>query len=83
MAKWKGQTTQWPKEEGPDNKMTKRRRTRQHNGQKKKDQITQWPKEEGPDNTMTKWKRTKGQMDRQTIYKTPHRKLKIEQHKPH
>ena len=32
------------------------------------------------DNTMAKRKRTKGQT---TIYETLHRKLKIEQHKPH
>jgi hypothetical protein len=32
------------------------------------------------DNTMAERKRTQGQT---TIYKTPHRKLKIEQHKPH
>jgi hypothetical protein len=58
--------------------MTKRKRQttqrpkekdRQHNEQKKK-----------TDNAMTKRKRTKGQT---TIYKTLHRKLKIEQNDPH
>jgi hypothetical protein len=32
------------------------------------------------DNTMAKGRRTNGQT---TIQKTPHRKLKIEQHEPH
>jgi hypothetical protein len=45
---------QWPKEEGQDNAMTKRRRTRQCNDQKKKDKTIEWPKEEGQDNGMTK-----------------------------
>jgi hypothetical protein len=36
---------QWPKEEGQDNAMTKRRRTRQYNDQKKKDKTIEWPKE--------------------------------------
>jgi hypothetical protein len=45
---------------------------------KRRTDNTQWPKE--GDNTMAKRKRTK----RQTmIYKTSHRKLKIEQHKFH
>ena len=39
----KGQTTQWPKEKGQND--------RQHNDQKKKDKMTE--------NTMTKRKRTK------------------------
>jgi hypothetical protein len=38
--------------------MTKRRRTRQYNDQKKKDKTMQWPKEEGQDNRMTKRRRT-------------------------
>ena len=79
--------------------MTKRRRTRQYNDQKKKDrqyndqkkknqtiqwpkeegQTIQWPKEEEPDNTMAKRRRTKGQT---MIYKTLHRKHKIEQCEP-
>ena len=40
--------------------MTKRRRTRQYNDQKKKDKTIEWPKE-GQDNTMIKRKKTKGQ----------------------
>jgi hypothetical protein len=39
--------------EGQDNAMTKRRRTRQCNDQKK-DKTMQWSKEEGQDNRMTK-----------------------------
>jgi hypothetical protein len=39
--------------------MTKRRRTRQCNDQKKKDKTMQWPKEEGQDNRMTKRRRTR------------------------
>jgi hypothetical protein len=47
--------------------MAKRQKDRQHNGQKTEGQTTQWPKEKG----------------KTTIYKTLHRKLKIEQHEPH
>jgi hypothetical protein len=43
----KEQTIQWPKEEGTDNTMAKKRRNRQYNGQKKKEQTIQWPKKEG------------------------------------
>jgi hypothetical protein len=39
--------------------MTKRRRTRQYNDQKKKDKTIKWQKEEGQDNRMTKRKKTK------------------------
>jgi fatty acid desaturase len=46
-------------EEGQENRMTKRRRTRQYNDQKKKDKTMQWPKEEGQDNAMTKIRRTR------------------------
>jgi hypothetical protein len=49
----------WPKEEGQGNRMTKRKRTRQCNDQKKKDKTMQWPKEEGQDNAMTKIRRTR------------------------
>ena len=34
--------------------MTKRKKDRQYNGQKKKGQIIQWPKEKRTDNTMAK-----------------------------
>jgi hypothetical protein len=44
--KKKDKTIEWQKE-GQDNKMTKRRRTRQYNDQKKKGKTMQWPKEEG------------------------------------
>jgi hypothetical protein len=62
--KKKEQTIQWPKKEGTDNTMAKRRRNRQYNGQKKKEQTIQWPK--------------KGQNDkRQTIvHNTLNRKMK-------
>jgi hypothetical protein len=59
--------------------MAKRQKNRQHNGQKTEEQTTQWPKDRRTDNTMAKRKRTKGQT---TIYKTLHRKLKIEQYEP-
>ena len=45
---------------------------RQYNEEVNKDKRT--------DNTMNKWKSTKGQ---KIIYKTPHRKLKIEQREPY
>jgi hypothetical protein len=78
--------------------MVKRKRTkdRQYNGQKKKDkgQTIQWSKEKGrrTDNTRVKRKRTKdrqynGQKKKDKghtmVDKTLHRKLKIEEHKPH
>jgi hypothetical protein len=59
------QTTQWPKDRRTDNTMAKRQKNRQHNGQKTEEQTTQWTKE-------------KVQKDKTTIYKTLHRKLKIE-----
>jgi hypothetical protein len=62
-----GQTIQWPKEEGQDNTMAKRRRTRQYNGQKKKDRQYNGQKKK------------KGQKDCKTL----HRKLKFKQHEPH
>jgi hypothetical protein len=52
-------------------KISKSKKRRQHNGQKKKDKRT--------NNIMTKQKRTKEQT---TIYKTLHIKLKIEQQEP-
>jgi hypothetical protein len=51
-----------------DNTMTKKRRTDNTMAKRR------------TDNTMAKSKRRKGQT---TIYKTLHRKLKIEQHEPH
>jgi hypothetical protein len=78
----KRQTIQWPKD-------------RQYNGQKTdntmaKRQTTQWPKDrqyngQKTDNTMakrqtTQWPKEKGQT---LIYKTLHRKQKIDQHEPH
>jgi hypothetical protein len=39
--------------------MTKKRRTRQYNDQKKKDKTIEWPKEKGQDNRMTKRRRTR------------------------
>jgi hypothetical protein len=41
--KKKDKTMQWPKEEGQDNRMTKKRRTIQCNDQKKKDKTIEWP----------------------------------------
>jgi hypothetical protein len=35
----KEQTIQWPKKEGTDNTMAKKRRNRQYNGQKKKGKM--------------------------------------------
>jgi hypothetical protein len=37
--------------------MTKRKKDRQYNGQKKKGQTIQWPKEKRTDNTMAKRKK--------------------------
>jgi hypothetical protein len=45
VKKKKDKTMQWQKEEGQDNTMTKRRRTRQYNDKKKKDKTIEWPKE--------------------------------------
>jgi hypothetical protein len=60
--------------------MAKRQKDRQYNGQKTEGQTIQRPKDRRTDNTMTKRRRTTGQT---MIYKTLHRKLKIEQHKIH
>jgi hypothetical protein len=50
--------------------MTKRRRTRQYNDQKKKDKTIEWQKEEGQDNTMTKRRRTRQYNDQKKKDKT-------------
>ena len=57
----------------------KSKKDRQHNGQKTEGQTTQWPKDEGQ---TTQWPKEniKGQI---MIYKTLHRRLKIEQHEHH
>ena len=66
-----GQTMQWPKEEGQTMQWPKEGQTIQW---PKEGQTIQWPKEEGQ---TIQW--PKGQT---AIYKTLHRKLKTEQHKP-
>jgi ribosomal protein L37E len=50
--------------------MTKRRRTRQYNDQKKKDKTMQCPKEEEQDNTMTRRRRTRQYNDQKKKDKT-------------
>jgi hypothetical protein len=62
-----------------DNTMTKRRRM-DNTMTKRRRMDNTMTKRRRMDNTMTKRKRTKGQT---MIYKTLHRKLKIEQHEPH
>ena len=57
--------------------MAKRQKNRQYNGEKTEEQTIQWRKDRRTDNTMAKKK------GRTTIYKTLHRKLKIEQHELH
>jgi hypothetical protein len=58
---------------------SRKSKDRQHNGQKTEGQTTQWPKDEGQ---TTQWpkEKIKGQI---MIYKTLHRRLKIEQHEHH
>jgi hypothetical protein len=65
--------------------MAKRQKNRQQNGQKTEEQTTEWPKDRRTDNIMAKRQKNRqhnGQKKRtkeQTkIYKTLHRKLKIE-----
>ena len=64
------------------NTMAKRQKDRQYNGQKTEGQTIQWPKDRRTDHTMAKIKRTKRKV-LTIIYKALHRKLKLEQHKPH
>jgi hypothetical protein len=62
--------------------LLKRQKDRQYNGQKTEGQTIQWPKDRRTDHTMAKIKRTKRKV-LTIIYKALHRKLKLEQHKPH
>jgi hypothetical protein len=60
--------------------MAKKKKDRQHNGQKEKGQTTQWPKRKRTDNTMAKKKKDKqhnGQKEKgqTTIYKALHRNI--------
>jgi hypothetical protein len=85
----KRQTIQWPKDrqyngqKSEDTKGVIRRcksKDRQYNGQKTEGQTIQWPKDrqyngQKSEDAKAKRKKTKGQT---MIYKTLHRKLKIE-----
>ena len=69
--------------------MTKRKKDRQNNGQKKKGQAKQFgPKEKRTGKTMTKRKKDRQNNDQKkkrqtTIYTKLHRKLKTEEHESH
>jgi hypothetical protein len=68
--------------------MAKRQENRQYNGQKTEEQTIQWPKDRRTDNTMAKRQKNRQyngekKKGRTTIYKTLHRKLKIEEHELH
>ena len=74
---------QWPTEKRTDNAMADRKKDRQCNGRQKKGQTMQWLTEKRTDNAMADRKKDRQCNGRQKkeqtmIYKTMHRRLKIE-----